>query len=87
MKAIIGPHAGFRYSGSTAAHAYINLQARVKDFDRVVLLGPSHKVYLDFVGTTACSEWATPLGNLQIDREAVESLCAASSEAEGVNFS
>lgn len=86
LKAIIGPHAGFRYSGPTAAHAYINLQSRAKDFDRVVLLGPSHKVYLDFVGTTACDQWATPLGNLEIDKEAVDRLCQASNEAEGVSF-
>ena len=87
LRAIIGPHAGYRYSGPTAAHAYINLKARVADFDRVVLLGPSHKVYLDFVATTTCDEWATPLGNLKIDKETVEKLCENSDEKVGVNFS
>ena len=41
---------------------------------RVVLLGPSHKVYLDFVATTSCTEWATPLGNLSIDQDAIKDL-------------
>lgn len=45
---------------------------------RVVLLGPSHKVYLDFVATTSCTEWATPLGNLTIDQAAIKELTASS---------
>ena len=73
LKALIGPHAGFRYSGPTAAWAYKNI-AHPERYKRVLLLGPSHKVYLDFVATTACDEWATPLGNLGIDSEAVERL-------------
>ena len=40
LKAIIGPHAGFTYSGPTAAWAYKNIDPL--HFDRVVLLGPSH---------------------------------------------
>ena len=49
-------------------------------------MGPSHKVYLDFVATTACDEWATPLGNLKIDKEAVDQLCESSDEKAGVSF-
>lgn len=43
-------------------------------------MGPSHKVYLDFVAQTACSGWETPLGMIPIDVEAVEKLEAASTE-------
>lgn len=50
------------------------------------MLGPSHKVYLDFVATTACDEWATPLGNLTVDREWVDKLCDSSDEDNGVSF-
>ena len=57
LKALIGPHAGFRFSGPTAAWAYKNLAAKANDYDRVVLLGPSHKVYLDWIGTTDSEEW------------------------------
>ena len=67
FKALIGPHAGFRFSGPTAAWAYKNLAQKVGEINRVVLLGPSHKVYLDWIGTTACTEWATPLGNITVD--------------------
>ena len=71
FRALIGPHAGFAYSGPTAAWAYRNLAANVGQYDRVVLLGPSHKVYLDWIGTTICNEWATPLGNIKIDEATV----------------
>ena len=70
MRALIGPHAGLRWSGPTAAWAYINI-IDPNAYDRVFILGPSHKVYLDFIGTTTCSEWETPLGNLTVDQNIV----------------
>ncbi len=69
---MIGPHAGFRFSGATAAWAYINVNK--EKFKRVILLGPSHKVYFDFIATTACTEWETPLGNIEIDTEVIKQL-------------
>ena len=50
LKAIIGPHAGLRWSGPVAGWAYRNVEPA--HFSRVVLLGPSHKVGLDFMATT-----------------------------------
>ena len=38
------------------------------------MLGPSHKIHLDFIATTNCNEWATPLGNLPIDHVTIEEL-------------
>ena len=38
-KAIIAPHAGYRYSGLTAAHAYRLLESRRDRIRRVVLIG------------------------------------------------
>lgn len=79
LKALIGPHAGFRYSGPTAAWAYKNITNPDK-YKRVILLGPSHKVYLDFIATTRCDEWETPLGNLKIDKEVVNKLVSIDGE-------
>ena len=42
LKAIIGPHAGFTYSGPTAGWAYKNIDPSL--YNRVVLLGPSHSL-------------------------------------------
>ena len=61
IKAIIGPHAGFRFSGPNAAWAYKTV---ADQYDTIFVLGPSHKVSLDFIATTDCQEWETPLGNL-----------------------
>ena len=45
LTAIIGPHAGLEYSGPTSAWAYINIEPT--KYKRVILLGPSHYLYLD----------------------------------------
>ena len=67
FKAMIAPHDNLSKSGPTAAWAYKNFEAKVKEFDRVVILGPSHKLYFDYIGVTECTEWETPFGNVTID--------------------
>lgn len=70
-KALIAPHAGFIYSGAIAASAYVcvrSLQGRVA---RVVLLGPSHRVPLRGLASSSADRFATPLGEVAIDRAAV----------------
>ncbi|KAJ1844196.1 hypothetical protein H4S02_002297 [Coemansia sp. RSA 2611] len=75
VRAIIGPHAGYSYSGSNAAFAYKCIDtANVK---RVFLLGPSHHVYLKRCALSRCTEYATPLGNIRVDQELVGELQAA----------
>ena len=43
-KALIAPHAGYIYSGPIAAHAYAHIQSLKDTVERVVLLGPCHRV-------------------------------------------
>lgn len=80
LKALIGPHAGYEYSGPNAAWAYKAI-TDVDSYDRVFILGPSHKVFLDFIATTSCDQWETPLGSLEIDKELVDRL-VSQKEAE-----
>jgi AmmeMemoRadiSam system protein B/AmmeMemoRadiSam system protein A len=72
--AMVGPHAGLRYSGSVAAAGYAIL--RRQQVRRVFLLGPSHR--LPFAGIALPARdlraYATPLGELVIDGEAVGAL-------------
>lgn len=69
---IIAPHAGYAYSGPTAAWAYRSLDlSRAK---RVFLLGPSHHFYLSGCALSRHSFYETPLGNLKIDESTVEEL-------------
>ena len=63
-RAIIAPHAGYSYSGPTAAWAYKHVG---RDVRRVFVLGPSHNVYLANCAVTRCSSYSTPLGDIPID--------------------
>jgi AmmeMemoRadiSam system protein B len=67
-KALIAPHAGYVYSGPVAASAYARLAARRGAISRVVLLGPSHRVYLRGLAAPDVDAFATPLGEVPIDR-------------------
>jgi AmmeMemoRadiSam system protein B len=76
-KAIIAPHAGYRYSGTTASWAYASLNP--SQIERVFILGPCHHTYIDgcAVPDTNISEYATPFGNLAVDVDIVRELKAA----------
>lgn len=71
-RALIAPHAGYDYSGPTAAHAYRHVDP--SDVRRVFVLGPSHHVYLRGCALTACASYATPLGPIAIDSATTEAL-------------
>ena len=74
LKSIVVPHAGIVQSGPTAAWGYKNLEARVTEIDRIVLLGPLHKYHLSWIATTSCNQWETPLGNITIDTDVIDYL-------------
>ena len=71
-RALIAPHAGYQYSGATAACAYRLLEGRRDRIRRVVLLGPAHRVYLQGMALPSVGAFSTPLGDVAIDAEAVE---------------
>ncbi|TPX58182.1 hypothetical protein PhCBS80983_g03287 [Powellomyces hirtus] len=71
-RAIIAPHAGYAYSGPTAAWAYQCVDP--EQIERVFILGPSHHYYLSGCALSPCSVYATPLGNLTLDTEVMAAL-------------
>lgn len=71
-KALIVPHAGYIYSGPTAACAYRCLAGRAAGITRVVLLGPAHRVWLAGLALPEAEAFATPLGTVPLDAEACE---------------
>jgi MEMO1 family protein len=73
-KALIVPHAGYIYSGSTAAMAYAVLAPWHATIRRVVLLGPTHRVAVDGIAAPQSDAFATPLGSIPLDRAALEKL-------------
>ncbi len=68
-KAFIVPHAGYVYSGSTAASVYATAAQHKATLRRVVLLGPSHRVYLEGTAVPESAAFATPLGIVPVDVE------------------
>jgi AmmeMemoRadiSam system protein B len=73
-KAIIAPHAGYVYSGSIAASAYRRLQPGRHRIRRVVLVGPSHRVPFEGIAVPSSVAFATPLGDVPLDRDAIARL-------------
>jgi AmmeMemoRadiSam system protein B/AmmeMemoRadiSam system protein A len=72
--ALVAPHAGYVYSGATAAEAFARLDGA--KIQRIILLGPSHHVgfgggALPAPGITA---FTTPLGEVALDRDALDVL-------------
>lgn len=70
--AVIVPHAGYVYSGPTAAVIFSPLSALRGKRDRVLLLGPSHRVGFRGVAAPTTAAFRTPLGDIPLDTEALE---------------
>ncbi|MFI4985928.1 MAG: AmmeMemoRadiSam system protein B [Alphaproteobacteria bacterium] len=70
-KAVVVPHAGFIYSGPVAASAYARLRPLKGRVRRVLLIGPAHRVALRGLAAPSAAAFATPLGPLPLDREAI----------------
>jgi MEMO1 family protein len=73
-KAVIAPHAGYRYSGPTAGAAYRALAPWRGRVQRVVLAGPAHRVPVPGVGVSTAEAWRTPLGDMAVDVTACREL-------------
>ena len=73
-KAVIAPHAGYVYSGPVAASAYALLSPFRDAYSRVVLLGPAHRAYVRGLALPAADAFATPLGEIKLDREAIAAI-------------
>ena len=75
-KAIIVPHAGYVYSGPIAGNGYARLAAARATIRRVVLFGPAHRAWVRGLALPSARVFATPLGEIEIDREAATAALA-----------
>jgi AmmeMemoRadiSam system protein B/AmmeMemoRadiSam system protein A len=73
-KALISPHAGYVYSGPVAGHAFAALAPLRDVVQRVVLLGPAHRVYTAGLAASSADAFDTPLGRVPLDRAAIAGL-------------
>ncbi|MDW6004542.1 AmmeMemoRadiSam system protein B [Vibrio mangrovi] len=75
IRALIVPHAGYRYSGEIAAEAFRYLFSQADRIQRVILIGPAHRVYVNGCALPAVDCFSTPLGKVPIDTEMADKLC------------
>lgn len=73
---IIAPHAGYIYSGKTAAYAYNLLKD--KKYKTVIIISPSHREYFSGVSVYSGQGYKTPFGDLLIDHELADKLTEGS---------
>lgn len=73
---IIAPHAGYMYSGLTAAHAYALLFGR--KYSCVVIVSPSHREYFSGISIFPGSAYRTPLGSVEVNSDIRERLLRSS---------
>ena len=67
---VIAPHAGYNYSGKTAAYSYNAL----KESNTFVLLSPSHTGLGPNTSLSDASQWQTPLGKIPVNIALIEQL-------------
>ncbi|QRF75836.1 Memo-like protein [Thermoplasmatales archaeon] len=68
MKRLIGvvvPHAGYEYSGGTAAYSYNSIR-KYSSSRNFVIIGPNHRGIGSSV-STGMDEWETPLGTAEVN--------------------
>jgi AmmeMemoRadiSam system protein B/AmmeMemoRadiSam system protein A len=68
IKALIMPHAGYIYSGLTAAH--ISLILKENQFNRVIVLAPDHRVGFKGGAISDVKAYETPLGLIRLHDDA-----------------
>ena len=69
---IAAPHAGYIYSGLTAAYAYASLPKNQKK--TIVIIGPNHTGYGSEVSVYPSGKWKTPLGEIEVDESFADEL-------------
>ena len=72
--AVVAPHAGHRYSGAVAGYAFAAVRGRAPDL--VAVISPMHHPYFEPLLVTAHAAYATPLGEIPVDKQAVTELDA-----------
>ncbi len=70
---IIAPHAGYAYSGQTAAAAFAYIQEQ--EYETVVVIAPSHAELIDGVSVFDGDSYSTPLGSIPVNVELAKEIC------------
>ena len=66
ISGLVVPHAGYVYSGKTAAFAYNTIKN--KNYRTVIIISPSHKEYFPGVSVYEGDGYVTPLGLVNVNK-------------------
>src|SRR5712691_1772309 len=84
-KALIAPHAGYVYSGQVAATAFASLCHGSPAVARVVVIGPAHYVPVRGIAVPTADAFATPLGQVPVDRDEIAAIGDLVTEADAAH--
>jgi len=73
---IVSPHAGYVYSGKTAAFGF-NSPIK-KDYDKVIIISPSHREYFRGISIYDGAAYRTPLGDVPLNNEMIDKIISDS---------
>lgn len=73
-RALIVPHAGYIYSGYAANLAYNLAASKRPDIQKIIIIGPSHRVYLEGASIALYDTFQTPCKDIAIDLELSQTL-------------
>lgn len=82
---LVSPHAGYRYSGSVAGHAFKSVKG--KSFDFVVIISPMHQYYPKPILTSAHPAYHTPLGDVPLAVQELDEINAELKKKVGLEMS
>ncbi len=82
--AVVAPHAGYRYSGQVAGHAFKAVQGHT--YDNVLVISPLHQYHSQPILTSAHTAYQTPLGKIPIARDILDRIHAKLKEITGVGL-
>lgn len=72
IRALICPHAGYKYSGKVSAAAYRLLDKN--KIDKIIILGPSHYIRFNGIALPEFEKYQTPLGIINLDLKSIKKL-------------
>lgn len=81
---VVAPHAGHRYSGSTAGYAFRTVKGC--SFDVVAVISPMHGYHPAGLLTSAHRFYSTPLGNIPVAADLVDALARLLLDRTGVEL-
>lgn len=82
--ALVAPHAGYRYSGHVAGHAFKTIQGRA--FRTVLVISPMHHYHPQPVLTSAHRAYRTPLGDIPLAKEKLVTISDKFQDRTGLAF-